>query len=718
MSDVKISELDHLPGTFTDIDDLLIPIDDGQRTYCVTVEEFNEKGTESAYNYSQIAADAAGDAMTYKNNAAASASSAATAVIQATNAKTSAETAESNALAYKNAAESAKNDAIAAKNAINTAGATCTAAAETATAAATAATSAKELAQTAASTASSKAMDSHSYALDSEAWAVGNENGEPVTPGDYQYHNNSKYYAEQAASSAFSASSDAQTCATSVVKTPYIGANGHWFVWSWETQAFVDTNVNATGAAGNGIVSTTKTSTSGKVDTYTILYTNGDTDTFTVTNGEDGQGSGDMLMTDYDHDQDVFNAGGIPSYVSGAISAFNTNTVTPGLATKMNTDGSNSAAAVDMKASLITGSSDITFTVGSISKAAGDNENVSLVNTYSGSEADVYDRDTYWTAFYKSHIGDLNVYYTDNDEDIYVVIDSVSQSYTYDQYGNYNSVTVTATAHLKEDISSAISLTSVSLNVGNYISGSGKDYLLNGQGVSIKGNSGRICGSHSYIDGDNCAIDGQYNAIKASDSFVSGRQCIVGGNYSHVSGANNIAMGAYASVEGFANYVSQPAYYTHVGGRFNKATHDDQTVVGKYNDSHSNTLLEVGNGTADNARSNAFEVYSDGCFSQNNGTDKYKFAKYGGVDGFYDGSGTFHPLVNLYLEQSVTLSTSADTTVTFTNAGILTTSRIDPYSSDYTIVPINVVAANGSCTVTFKKASTASTITVGIEVKN
>lgn len=44
----------------------------------------------------------------------------------------------------------------------------------------------------------------------------------------------------------------------------------------------------APGEQGNGIVSITKTGTSGYVDTYTILYDNGDTDTFNVTNGEKG----------------------------------------------------------------------------------------------------------------------------------------------------------------------------------------------------------------------------------------------------------------------------------------------------------------------------------------------------------------------------------------------------------------------------------------------
>lgn len=46
----------------------------------------------------------------------------------------------------------------------------------------------------------------------------------------------------------------------------------------------------ATGATGNGIVSVTKTGTSGLVDTYTILFTSGDSTTFTVTNGAPGSG--------------------------------------------------------------------------------------------------------------------------------------------------------------------------------------------------------------------------------------------------------------------------------------------------------------------------------------------------------------------------------------------------------------------------------------------
>lgn len=55
---------------------------------------------------------------------------------------------------------------------------------------------------------------------------------------------------------------------------------------SWQSQG---TLKGADGDPGNGIVSITKTSTSGLVDTYTILFTDGNSTTFNVTNGADGQ---------------------------------------------------------------------------------------------------------------------------------------------------------------------------------------------------------------------------------------------------------------------------------------------------------------------------------------------------------------------------------------------------------------------------------------------
>ena len=74
-------------------------------------------------------------------------------------------------------------------------------------------------------------------------------------------------------------------------------------------------NNGTDGEDGKGIVSIAKTGTSGLVDTYTITFTDGTTSTFTVTNGQDGQGSGDMTKAVYDSTNAVSNAGGIVDYV-------------------------------------------------------------------------------------------------------------------------------------------------------------------------------------------------------------------------------------------------------------------------------------------------------------------------------------------------------------------------------------------------------------------
>ena len=145
--------------------------------------------------------------------------------------------------------------------------------------------------------------------------------------------------AQTASNAATRAEDAAEAAETWSSNAPYIGANDHWYVYDSATEQFVDTGVSAegqtgpqgpqgptgetgatgpqgpTGATGNGITSITKTSTVGLVDTYTILFTDGTSTTFTVTNGQDGQGSGDMTKAVYDASDAVADAGGIVAYV-------------------------------------------------------------------------------------------------------------------------------------------------------------------------------------------------------------------------------------------------------------------------------------------------------------------------------------------------------------------------------------------------------------------
>lgn len=73
-----------------------------------------------------------------------------------------------------------------------------------------------------------------------------------------------------------------------VGRSPYVDSTtGHWMEWDTDTDAYADTGITAKGDTGTSIVSITKTGTSGLVDTYTILLSDGDTHTFEVTNGAD-----------------------------------------------------------------------------------------------------------------------------------------------------------------------------------------------------------------------------------------------------------------------------------------------------------------------------------------------------------------------------------------------------------------------------------------------
>lgn len=64
------------------------------------------------------------------------------------------------------------------------------------------------------------------------------------------------------------------------------------------------------GADGKGIVSIEKTGSSGKVDTYTVTYTDETTSAFTVTNGMDGQDGTDGLTPSIDPDTKHWMIGG------------------------------------------------------------------------------------------------------------------------------------------------------------------------------------------------------------------------------------------------------------------------------------------------------------------------------------------------------------------------------------------------------------------------
>ena len=126
-------------------------------------------------------------------------------------------------------------------------------------------------------------------------------------------------------------------------------------------------------------------------------------------------------------------------------------------------------------------------------------------------------------------------------------------------------------------------------------------------------------GANSLVNGSGCIATGDY-------SHGEGANCKAWSGYSHAegSGSEANAVGSHAEggftktkgigshTEGFHTETTSNGSYSHVSGNYTKSQYSYQSICGKYNNNQSTSLFEVGNGTADNARSNAFEVHSSG----------------------------------------------------------------------------------------------------------
>lgn len=152
-----------------------------------------------------------------------------------------------------------------------------------------------------------------------------------------------------------------------------------------------------------------------------------------------------------------------------------------------------------------------------------------------------------------------------------------------------------------------------------YSHAEGDDTSANGQGAHTEGGKTTATGYAAHAEGDSTSAGGQgahaegmsstasnsaahaeglFATASAAGSHAEGMLTTAGGEHSHAEGNSTIASGARSHAEGQAT----------------KASSANQHVEGKYNVEDSNDKFAhiIGNGTADNARSNAFAVDWDG----------------------------------------------------------------------------------------------------------
>lgn len=118
-------------------------------------------------------------------------------------------------------------------------------------------------------------------------------------------------------------------------------------------------------------------------------------------------------------------------------------------------------------------------------------------------------------------------------------------------------------------------------------------------------------GDYSFVAGDNNDANGDYSVAMGHGCSVSGEGAqafglsSAFGDYSHAEGYTSAAGGDYSHAEGAGTRANGES--SHAEGTATKASSANQHVSGKFNvEDNADTYAEIiGNGTADNARSNA-----------------------------------------------------------------------------------------------------------------
>ena len=162
-------------------------------------------------------------------------------------------------------------------------------------------------------------------------------------------------------------------------------------------------------------------------------------------------------------------------------------------------------------------------------------------------------------------------------------------------------------------------------------------------------------GNYSTAVGNGTSARGDYSTAMGLVVSASGQNSIAMGSYLSASGDNSIAMGEGTSASGYTSTAmgdgtSASGNKSTAMGYYSKSKSFAGLVIGTYNDSTNaanlnsinplNRLFQIGNGTADNARSNVMTVLQNGNV----------------------GMGTTNPLTDLHIKGGLLIDSTNGTT--------------------------------------------------------
>lgn len=180
------------------------------------------------------------------------------------------------------------------------------------------------------------------------------------------------------------------------------------------------------------------------------------------------------------------------------------------------------------------------------------------------------------------------------DQDEYKAIEDLWMQ-GYEQQGKFN-IAIGEGAHTEG---------TNNLAIGYGAHAEGQVCLAKGNGVHAEGLYTKIDSYGAHVEGWGSKVSGGFKGQHAE-----GYRTISSNDYAHSEGKETKASGAASHAEGDNTIAEGEA--SHAGGIRTKASGQAQTAIGKYNVDSEKALFIVGNGSDDNMRSNAFEVFEDG----------------------------------------------------------------------------------------------------------
>ena len=533
--------------------------------------------------------------------------------------------------------------------------------------------------QQAVSDAQDAADNAEDFSEDAEAWAVGERGGVPVSASDPTYHNNSEYWAGQAAIYAQGALRFMGSVAfASIPTTGMVGGDMYNITDDFTTDSrFMEgsgrfcpagTNISWVAASSKwDVLAMIKAQSLDDLTDVSIIspiqggqyigynpvsqeFENRDLPD--MSNMSKGIGQPDGKTTDVT--SGVFSAIGvsIPAEVNSGGTQYGANwlyyagttevitpdanqnyRVTDNGTTKlyfwngsayevlsgggggggMDTDGHNAASNVGFTGTKV-------FTVGDRTGKA--NAGTEAIELGSGGNATGYGAVAEGAKCFNSSFNSTNIAANTTSETLIHTL-SIS-NYPYQSYSltgsvfDASNIQAVVDGGLSQDITitsgnATVRLTQDGTNIKAYGTNTGNTAAPLFYGYAESQNL--ASGSYSHVEGiantasGSCAhAEGKRTVSSGDNTHAEGYITVASGMHSHAEGSGTNATGWYAHSEG--NSTKATGNGSHAEGFGTKATSNYQHVAGKYNiEDNSNVYAYiVGNGTADNARSNALTL--------------------------------------------------------------------------------------------------------------